>query len=93
MLRVARNRDAADIFAVLEAVAPRIPCKVDGDERRAALLKLIIGTLYRDGQGVTQDYAEAMRWFRLAADRGNAIAQMNIGTLYRNGRRPKRGPR
>jgi len=29
-----------------------------------------------------QDYAEAMRWFRKAADQGNADAQANIGDLY-----------
>ena len=31
------------------------------------------------------DYAEAMRWFRKAADLGNANAMENIGMLYRTG--------
>jgi TPR repeat protein len=31
------------------------------------------------------DYAEAMRWYRKAADQGNAAAQTNIGYLYYRG--------
>ena len=44
-----------------------------------------LGVMYRDGQGVTQDYAEAVKWFRKAADQGNADAQFNLGVMYRNG--------
>jgi TPR repeat protein len=32
-----------------------------------------------------QDYDEAMRWFRKAADQGNAAAQDNLGWLYETG--------
>lgn len=32
-----------------------------------------------------KDYAEAMRWYRLAADRGSAFAQNQIGGFYQNG--------
>ena len=32
------------------------------------------------------DYAEAVRWYRLAADQGNARAQGNLGTMYQDGR-------
>ena len=32
-----------------------------------------------------KDYAEAMRWYREAADQGSAVAQINIGSLYQNG--------
>ena len=41
--------------------------------------------MYRDGQGVSQDDAEAVRWFRLAADQGYADAQYNLGLMYVNG--------
>jgi len=33
----------------------------------------------------SEDYAEAMRWFRKAADQGNADAQYNVGELYEVG--------
>jgi uncharacterized protein len=31
---------------------------------------------------VPQDYAEAVRWYRLAADQGNADAQAGLGYMY-----------
>jgi hypothetical protein len=34
---------------------------------------------------VAQNYAEAARWYRLAADQGIAAAQSNLGILYANG--------
>jgi len=42
--------------------------------------------MYRTGQGVPQDDTEALRWYRLAADQGNAFAQSNLGLMYSNGR-------
>ncbi len=38
--------------------------------------------MYDKGQGVPQDYAEAMRWYRSAAEQGNAKAQSNLGIMY-----------
>jgi TPR repeat protein len=35
--------------------------------------------MYEYGYGVVQDYAEAVRWFRLAAEQGHAKAQYNLG--------------
>ena len=32
-----------------------------------------------------QDYAEAARWYRLAAEQGQASDQTNLGLLYFNG--------
>ena len=34
---------------------------------------------------MTQDYAEAARWFRKAADQGLAEAQFNLGIMYDGG--------
>jgi TPR repeat protein len=34
---------------------------------------------------VPQDYAEAMKWFRQAADAGDSWGMFNIGLLYQNG--------
>ena len=31
-----------------------------------------LGVMYAKGQGVPQDYTEAVRWYRLAADHGDA---------------------
>ena len=41
--------------------------------------------MYEEGAGIAQDYAEAMRWYKLAAAQGNAFAQNNIGDMYQEG--------
>jgi TPR repeat protein len=41
--------------------------------------------LYAKGKGVPQDYTEAVRWYRLAAEQGNATAQNNLGGMYYGG--------
>jgi hypothetical protein len=41
--------------------------------------------MYDRGEGVPQNYREALRWYRKAADQGNAIAQYNIGAMYASG--------
>ncbi|MBU0909276.1 MAG: DnaJ domain-containing protein, partial [Proteobacteria bacterium] len=37
---------------------------------------------YDQGQGIPQDYAEAAKWYRKAAEQGNAEAQVNLGLMY-----------
>jgi len=44
-----------------------------------------IGRMYENGDGVTQDYNEVMKWFRLAAAQGHAQAQYRIGRMYSRG--------
>ncbi len=48
------------------------------------LEQALLGYLYNMGLGVKQDYAAAMKWYRKAADEGNADAMSNIGALYAN---------
>ena len=43
------------------------------------------GVAYHNGQGVPQDYAEAAKWYRRAAEQGNAAAQYDLGVAYHNG--------
>ena len=40
-----------------------------------------VGLTYASGEGVPQDDAEAVRWYRLAADQGDASAQINLGVI------------
>ena len=44
-----------------------------------------LGVRYDTGEGVPQDYAEAVRWYRLAADQRHANVQINLGNRYANG--------
>ena len=41
--------------------------------------------MYANGKGVLKDAAEAVRWFHLAAEQGDATAQFNLGNMYANG--------
>lgn len=43
------------------------------------------GYLYERGNGVPQDYKEAMRLYLLSAAQGNPVAQFRIGYLYEKG--------
>ena len=44
-----------------------------------------LGLMYYNGDGVPQDYAEAVKWSRLAADQGLAAAQFNLAVMYEIG--------
>ena len=44
-----------------------------------------LGFMYDNGQGVTQDYKEAIKWYRKAAKQGHVSAQNNLGFMYYNG--------
>jgi TPR repeat protein len=41
-----------------------------------------LGLMYYKGQGVEQDYSQAMKWFKLAAEHGIPEAQFNLGIMY-----------
>ena len=41
--------------------------------------------MYDNGEGVPEDDAEAVKWYRLAAEQGYAGAQSNLGVMYSNG--------
>ena len=50
-----------------------------------AVAQTTLGVMYENGQGVPQDYAQAVAWYRKAADQGLAVAQVNLGVMYKNG--------
>jgi TPR repeat protein len=41
--------------------------------------------MFENGLGVAQDYAEAVRLYRLAAAQGDAAAQHSLGRLFHHG--------
>ena len=47
--------------------------------------QLTLGLRYAKGEGVPQDYEEAVEWYRKAAEQGVADAQLNLGVMYGNG--------
>jgi hypothetical protein len=41
--------------------------------------------MYRNGDGVPQDYAQAVTWYRQAAEQGDIDAQLSLGNAYHFG--------
>ncbi len=67
-------------------------CVREADEITAKLLKLgntfaqnNLGSMYYNGHGMQQDYAEALKWYQKAAEQGHAGAQSNLGAMYQHG--------
>lgn len=60
--------------------SPKKPDQDDGSAENNT------GYMYFQGRGVTQDFQQAMVWFRKAADQhNNASAESNLGWMYENG--------
>ncbi len=79
------------VAALLAVVAPgTMTGQTDNQALRAlagdAVAQYNLGVKYHEGQGVPQDYAEALKWYRKAAEQGLANAQYNIGILFEAGR-------
>ena len=54
-------------------------------ERGNARAQANLGFMYDRGEGVTQDYKQAVKWYRKSAQRGNADAQYNLALMYELG--------
>jgi TPR repeat protein len=57
------------------------PLAQQGDARA----QFDLGSMYDLGNGVPQDFKEAMKWYRLAAAQGDSQAQTNLGLMYVQG--------
>lgn len=51
-------------------------------EKGDVAAQVALGDMYRLGEGVPQDYAQAVNWFRKAAEQGDAGAQTMLGYAY-----------
>ena len=45
----------------------------------------VLGEIYMYGEGISQDFDEAAKWFRLAAEQHHRRAQFMLGVLYWSG--------
>jgi TPR repeat protein len=41
----------------------------------------MLGAMYYDGRGVPKDFQQALRWFSLAANQGDALTQLRLGLM------------
>ncbi len=54
----------------------------ESDAAGSCFGQFVVGMCYKSGLGVAQDYAEAMRLYRLVAAQGLARAQNNLGFIF-----------
>lgn len=45
----------------------------------------VLGLKYLNGDGITQDFEQAIKWYTRAAERGNSYAQLRLAHCYRDG--------
>ena len=55
-------------------------------EQGNAISQYNLALKYDFGRGVPQDYAEAVKWYRLSAEQGRAQAPYNLGLMHYHGR-------
>lgn len=47
--------------------------------------QFMVGLLYHEGEGVTKNYQEAIKWFTKAAEQNDNLAQYYLGAIYEKG--------
>ena len=76
---------ALALCAPVQAQTPEIDALRVRAEQGDAEAQYNLGLIYAIGEGVPQDDAETVHWYRLAADQGHASAQVSLGRRYENG--------
>ncbi len=54
-------------------------------EQGNVLAQKLISSMYHYGNGVSQNYVDALKWLTKAAQQGNVDAQHNLGLMYEIG--------
>jgi len=67
-----------------EKVSDIDDCRVRAEQGNS-LAQVILGELYSKGEGVLQDYKEAVKWYRKSAEQGDASSQGMLGYMYTKG--------
>jgi TPR repeat protein len=62
-----------------------VDCGRQRTPRGTYAFEALFGLIYATGRGVPQNYFQAVKWFRLAAEQGDALAQYNLGLIYASG--------
>ena len=71
----AERRDFATALQILRPLA----------EQGNAAAQTALGVIYEHGQGVPQDFVQAVIWYNEGAYQGDPDAQSNLGAMYANG--------
>jgi TPR repeat protein len=58
----------------------------DKYEETNGFFLFLIGLMYKNGEYFKQDYTEAIKYYKMAIEKGNREAMFNLATLYYYGR-------
>lgn len=80
------SEDCENAATLLKSDPQRViaACRRLGDQGDVAA-QFKIAAMYYLGSGMPRDYAQAARWYRLAAEQGSPAAQLSLGGLYMQG--------
>jgi TPR repeat protein len=67
------------------AARPKFEKTFKAAEQGDAEAQYNVGLMYHTGEGIPQNYTEAVKWYRKAAEQGHAKAQNNLGVMYLRG--------
>jgi hypothetical protein len=82
---IARN-EALAVPLMKSLVARNMQFSSDPDIKESqALMSGLLGDFYRSGTGVGKDMNEAVRWYSLAAERGDRFAARDLAKMYYQG--------
>ncbi|MYM26782.1 sel1 repeat family protein [Duganella sp. CY15W] len=73
------------VLGVAAAPAAAAPWYTQAAQHQHARASLMLGLLYKNGEGVKQDAAQAAHWLTAAAELGNAHAMFLLSNVYREG--------
>lgn len=77
-----------EVTAIPTAIAqasPEVRAMEQAAEEGDASAQFLLACAYEEGEGVTQDYKEAVRYYKLASRQGHIKANVNLGVLYHQG--------
>ncbi len=79
---VAGDAEDCENYFIAEDYKRAFPVCSRAAKQGDVLAQFGLGWMYYDGEGVSQNDREAVKWFRLAAEQGVAKAQGVLGAMY-----------
>jgi TPR repeat protein len=84
-------REAAEAYNRGDFPGVLRACKAEAEAGDASCQNWL-GILYSEGKGVKADPAEAVHWFRRAAEHGHGVAAFNLARALESGHGVKKDP-
>jgi TPR repeat protein len=85
VMKIESDQIQARIDAVLRLRQARMKHSTLATADRDADVHFKMGNKYISGRELPQDYAEAAKWYRKAAEQGHAMAQSQLGLMFASG--------